>query len=145
MEKWYTVTIVKAIALFSVCMQGLALIRGGQEDFTMGLFDFIKKEQEEKESFDAAVARFHETPGAVLLDVRTPDEYHECHIPGSKNVALQAIERVTEVIPEKETPVLVYCRSGARSGRAVTAMKQMGYTKAENIGGIMEYHGELER
>ena len=111
----------------------------------MGLFDFIKKEQEEKESLDAAVVRFHETPGAVLLDVRTPDEYNEGHIPGSKNVALQAIERVTEVIPEKETPVFVYCRSGARSGRAVAAMKQMGYTKAENIGGIMEYHGELER
>ena len=108
----------------------------------MGLFNFMKKEQE---SLDAAVVRYRETPGSVLLDVRPPDEYHEGHIPGSKNVPLQAIERVPEVVPEKDAPVFVYCRSGARSGRAVAAMERMGYTKAENIGGIMEYHGELER
>ncbi|MGN0157521.1 MAG: rhodanese-like domain-containing protein [Brotaphodocola sp.] len=111
----------------------------------MSLFDFIKKEQGEEESLDAAVERFRATPGAVLLDVRTPDEYREGHIPGSKNVALQAIECVTEVVPEKQVPLFVYCRSGSRSGRAVAAMKQMGYTKVENIGGILDYHGQLER
>ncbi len=111
----------------------------------MGLFDFIKKETVKRETLDEAVARFRETPGAVLVDVRTPDEYQQGHIPGSRNVALQTIELVNEMVPEKDTPLFVYCRSGARSGRAVAAMKQMGYEKAENIGGILEYHGELSR
>ncbi len=111
----------------------------------MGLFDFIKKGTGGKESLDQAVKRFQETEGAVLLDVRTPEEYQEGHIPGSQNIALQAIERVTQAVPEKDTPLFVYCRSGARSGQATAILKQMGYEKAENIGGILDYHGKLER
>ena len=84
------------------------------------------------------------TPGAVLLDVRTPGEYREGHIPGSVNVPLQTLDNVEEVA-EADTPLFVYCRSGNRSRQAVAMLKQMGYTQAKNIGGIADYAGKVER
>ncbi len=120
----------------------------------MGTFDFLKRDGAGgkgkvsgavRETMDAAIEQYRQTKDAVLLDVRTAQEYGEGHIPGSQNVALQEIETVSDLVTEKGTPLFVYCRSGARSGQAVTALKRMGYVDAVNIGGILDYHGELER
>ena len=67
------------------------------------------------------------------------------HIPGSVNVSSDRIQKVEEKIPDKDTPVYVYCLSGARARGAVSAMKKMGYSNAVNIGGIALYNGELEK
>ena len=91
------------------------------------------------------VAEWKDTPGAVLLDVRTPEEYRQGHIPGSVNIPLDGIRRAANKVPEKDTPLFVYCRSGSRSSQAVQALKQMGYTKAKSIGGISRYKGKVER
>ena len=90
------------------------------------------------------VEEYLATPGAVLLDVRTPGEYREGHIPGSVNVPLQTLDNVEEVA-EENTPLFVYCRSGNRSRQAVAMLKQMGYTQATNIGGIADYAGKVEK
>ena len=82
--------------------------------------------------------------GAVLLDVRTPQEYREGHIPGSQNVPLQQLDKVEEVTENKDTVLYVYCRSGARSRQAVSLLKHMGYTNVHNIGGIAAYSGKVE-
>ena len=82
---------------------------------------------------------------AVLLDVRTPDEYRQGHIPGSKNVPLQSIDKVTVMINNKATPIFVHCLSGARSRQAAAILQQMGYTNVKNIGGISAYAGKVER
>ena len=50
-----------------------------------------------------------------------------------------------EEIPAKDTPLFLYCRSGARSGQATSLLQRMGYTRVTNIGGIMNYHGKVER
>lgn len=105
----------------------------------MGFFDFFSKSD-----INEGVSRFQQTEGALLLDVRTPEEYAEGHIPQSRNLPLQQIDQICSVAADKEKPVFVYCRSGARSGRAVDHMKQLGYRNAVNIGGIMEYQGPLE-
>ena len=81
----------------------------------------------------------------VLLDVRTPDEYRQGHIPGSKNVPLQSISKVADMIDNKSTPIFVHCLSGARSRQAAAILKQMGYTNVKNIGGISAYAGKVER
>ena len=47
----------------------------------MGFFDFLKQPD-----INQGVQSFQKTPGAVLLDVRTPEEYHQRHIPGSRNL-----------------------------------------------------------
>lgn len=86
---------------------------------------------------------YRHTPGAVLIDVRTPEEYAGGHIPGSINVPLQTIVQVQEAVPDKDTPIFVYCLSGARSRRAAAFFGKLGYTDVHNIGGISGYTGEV--
>ena len=106
----------------------------------MGFFDFLKGPD-----IGEGVREYNATPGAVLLDVRTPEEYREGHIPGSKNVPLQSISKVADMIDNKSTPIFVHCLSGARSRQAAAILKQMGYINVKNIGGISAYAGKVER
>ena len=106
----------------------------------MSFFDFFKQPDINK-----GLKEYAETENAVLLDVRTPQEYSEGHIPGSKNVPLQTLDKVRSVVENKDTELFVYCYSGARSRQAASALGQMGYTNVRNIGGIAAYHGKVER
>ena len=106
----------------------------------MGFFDFFRQPD-----IDQGVQTYHQTPGAVLLDVRTPEEYRQGHVPGSRNLSLQALDKVTGFVNNQDTPVFVYCHSGARSSQAVSALRRMGYTNVKNIGGIAAYAGKVER
>ena len=105
----------------------------------MGLFGFLRGTD-----INQAVKEYHEVAGAVLLDVRMPEEYQGGHIPGSKNVPLYTIEKVVRAVSEKNTPIFVYCHSGARSAQAVTMLRRMGYSSVKNIGGIVSYTGKVE-
>ena len=105
----------------------------------MGIFDFFKQPD-----INQGVQEFKNVAGAVLLDVRTPQEYREGHIPGSQNVPLQQLDKVEEVTENKDTVLYVYCRSGARSRQAVSLLNHMGYTNVHNIGGIAAYSGKVE-
>ena len=105
----------------------------------MGIFDFFKQPD-----INQGVQEFKNAAGAVLLDVRTPQEYREGHIPGSQNVPLQQLDKVEEVTENKDTVLYVYCRSGARSRQAVSLLQAMGYTNVRNIGGIAAYSGKVE-
>ena len=102
----------------------------------MGIFSFLKVPDINK-----GLEKFRETENAVLLDVRTKEEYAERKIEGSINLPLDEIQRITDVVPDKSTPVFLHCRSGKRSGRAQKILASMGYTNAVNIGGIMTYKG----
>ena len=102
----------------------------------MGLLDLLKGPDINK-----GVEEYQKTEGAMLIDVRTPSEYAEGNIPGSKNVPLQNIESIKEVAPVKDTPLFVYCLSGGRSSAATKKLKQMGYSDVNNIGGISGYRG----
>ena len=106
----------------------------------MSFFDLFKQPD-----VNRGVKEFQRTSGAMLLDVRTPEEYRSGHIPGSKNISLQTIDRVGSVAENKDTALYVYCQSGARSRQAVGVLKQMGYTNVNNIGGIAAYAGKVER
>ena len=105
----------------------------------MGIFDFFKQPD-----INQGVQEFKNAAGAVLLDVRSPQEYREGHIPGSQNMPLQQLDKVEEVTENKDTVLYVYCRSGARSRQAVSLLKHMGYTNVHNIGGIAAYSGKVE-
>ena len=106
----------------------------------MSFFDLFKQPD-----VNRGVKEFQRTSGAVLLDVRTPEEYRSGHIPGSKNIPLQTIDRVGSVAENKDTALYVYCQSGARSRQAAGLLKQLGYTNVNNIGGIAAYEGKVER
>ena len=106
----------------------------------MGFFNFLKDPD-----INQGVKEYRATDGAVLLDVRPPDEYRQGHIPGSKNVPLQSIDKVADMIEGKATPIFVHCLSGARSRQAAAVLQQMGYSDVKNIGGISAYTGKVER
>ena len=106
----------------------------------MGFFDFLRQPDVNQDVND-----YKNTTGAVLLDVRTPQEYSEGHIPESKNIPLQTLDKVRTVVENKDTELFVYCYSGARSRQAAEALSRMGYTKVNNIGGISSYRGKVER
>ena len=105
----------------------------------MRFFDFLKGPD-----INQGVKEYSTTDSAVLLDVRTPDEYWQGHIPGSKNVPLQSLDKVTSFVNNQDTLVFVYCHSGARSAQAVSVLEGMGYTNIKNIGGIAAYAGKVE-
>ena len=105
----------------------------------MGFFDFFKQP-----NINQGIKDYQATPGAVLLDVRTSEEYRGGHIPGSKNVPLQAIDKVSSVAENKDTVLFVYCYSGARSRQAAGLLQRMGYRNVNNIGGIAAYAGNVE-
>ena len=104
----------------------------------MGIFDFFKHPD-----INQGVQEYKNAAGAVLLDVRTPQEYREGHIPGSQNVPLQQLDKVEEVTENKDTVLYVYCRSGARSRQAVSLLQAMGYTNVVEFGGINSWPGEI--
>ena len=106
----------------------------------MGFFDFLKPP-----GIDQGIQEYESTPEAILLDVRTPQEYKEGHIPGSKNIPLQQITQTDSISDRKDLPVFVYCHSGSRSGQAAGILKKMGYTNVKNIGGIASYTGKVVR
>lgn len=78
---------------------------------------------------------------AILLDVRTSEEYEEGHIEGSKLLTLDTIDEDTasEVIDNKDTEVIVYCRSGARSSEAKTKLEELGYTNVYDLGAMSNW------
>lgn len=102
----------------------------------MGLLDLLKGPDINK-----GVEEYRATEGAVLVDVRTPEEYSKRNIPGSKNVPLQNLSEIEKVAPDKNTPLFVYCLSGGRSSSATKEFKKMGYCNIKNIGGISAYRG----
>ena len=106
----------------------------------MGILDFFKSAD-----INEGVKQFRSDKNAVLLDVRSEEEYAAGHIPGSINIPLDRIGEAAGQIPDKKTAVFVYCLRGARSRRAARALSKMGYEDARSIGGINNYTGKTER
>ncbi len=103
------------------------------------------------ESFDLTPDQFAEGmqthPDAVLLDVRTPEEYNGGHLPGAINVNIQGYEFHEQIENFDETKTYyVYCRSGARSSTACKYMQSKGFQHVHNLaGGILAWNGEIQQ
>lgn len=97
-----------------------------------------------KPDINQYVNTFKKTDNAVLLDVRTKEEYKQIKIPGSINIELDRIEEFIAKFPDKNISAFVFCRSGSRSAMAAAYLKKMGYKNAVNIGGILDYSGDVE-
>ena len=96
-------------------------------------------------SMDAAITQMAEEDNFILLDVRTPEEFADGHIPGAINIPNESIgENDIAELPDKEQRIYVYCRSGNRSKQASAKLVNLGYTNVVEIGGIIDYHGEIE-
>ena len=83
----------------------------------------------------------------IVLDVREQEEYDSGHIPGAVLLPVGTIDEETAagVIPEKDSEVLVYCRSGNRSKKASETLAGLGYTQIYEFGGITTWPYEVEK
>ena len=88
-----------------------------------------------------------DTRNVVVLDVREQEEYDTGHIPGAVLLPVGMIDEETaaDAIPEKDTMVLVYCRSGNRSKTAAQTLADLGYTNIYEFGGINTWPYEVEK
>ena len=75
--------------------------------------------------------------GAVIVDVRSEGEFASGHVEGAVNIPLdQVTKRLVETVPDQNTPVLMHCHSGGRSGIAVGLARRKGYANAFNLGSL---------
>lgn len=97
-------------------------------------------------NMDEALAVMEAESGYIILDVRTPEEFGDGHIPGAVNVPNETIgsEEIPE-LPDQEQLILVYCRSGNRSKQASEKLAALGYTNIVEFGGIRDWPGEVVR
>ena len=88
-----------------------------------------------------------DTQEAIVLDVREQDEFDAGHIPGAVLLPVGTITKDTAaaVIPELDSVVLVYCRSGNRRKKASQALVDLGYTGIYEFGGINTWPYEVEQ
>ena len=94
-------------------------------------------------SMDEAVTMMAEETDYIILDVRTPEEFAEKHIPNAINVPNETIgENEIPELPRKDQLILVYCRSGNRSKQASEKLVKLGYTNIYEFGGINDWTGE---
>ena len=98
------------------------------------MFGFMKNPNQ----IDCPQARQMVEQGAQLVDVRTPQEFAQGAIPGSKNIPLQTIHAAKDAL-DRSKPVIVYCVSGARSNQAQMVLENLGFDSVHNLGSIQKY------
>jgi phage shock protein E len=76
--------------------------------------------------------------GAKIIDVRTSEEFGEEHYPNAINISVEQIQSRIVEIGDKNTAVVLYCASGARSAYAARILKNLGFTDVVNAGGLYD-------
>ncbi|MFA6455238.1 MAG: rhodanese-like domain-containing protein [Bacteroidota bacterium] len=76
--------------------------------------------------------------GAIIVDVRTPEEFEEEAYPNAVNIPVDEVQRRLKEFGDMNTPVIVYCASGARSAYAARILKNAGYKDVVNAGGLYD-------
>ena len=81
--------------------------------------------------------------GAVLIDVRSAEEFAEGHINKAKNIYYVEIEeKIKTLVPNKSTPIVLYCSMAKRSTQALQKLLDLGYTNVYNLGSMNNYYAE---
>lgn len=85
---------------------------------------------------DGAQAKALVANGAKLVDVRTPGEFTDKHIPNAVNIPVQELASRMKELEPKDQPLVLYCRSGNRSGIAAEQLRSAGFTKLYDLGAM---------
>jgi phage shock protein E len=82
-----------------------------------------------------------QTSHALLLDVRTPEEFAGGHVDGALNIPVQVLDAKLASLPaKKDQDVVVYCHSGRRSAMAKAMLEKAGYTKVHDLGAMTNWN-----
>jgi phage shock protein E len=85
----------------------------------------------------AAAARKHLAQGALVIDVRSPEEFRSGHLPNGVNIPLGELrESLPRRVKDKGQVLLLHCLSGGRSGIAKQQLESLGYTNVFNLGSL---------
>lgn len=78
--------------------------------------------------------------GGQLIDVRSPIEFQQGALEGAVNVPITSVQTLKDNI-DNSKPVLLYCRTGARSEMVKKYLEQLGFNQVHNLGGILQFAG----
>lgn len=118
----------------------ITLVMGGLLSLLFGCSPKVSFVSVDAATFAVEMAR----EGVQLVDVRTPAEFAEGHIPGAVNMDVNGAEFDTQIATlDAERPVALYCRSGRRSKLAADKVAKAGYEVVELDGGILSWEGEV--
>jgi len=82
----------------------------------------------------------------VILDVRTPEEFSQGHVPGAINIPHDKLgDRIGELMGDRNKEVVLYCRTGRRAGLAADTLRANGFTKLLHLEGDMQQWTETKR
>ena len=132
------------IGIFSVFGFSCSKTGNEKQDLVMSKEGKTGKKAEYKKITSDEAKKMMETQKAIVVDVRTLEEYNEGHIPNAISVPLETIENEAEAkLKNKDDLILVYCRSGRRSREAALKLIEKGYTNVIDFGGINDWNGEV--
>lgn len=101
------------------------------------LFVWLKGRNTERAPASSAMVVSPEDDAAhdvVLVDVRTPEEYRAGHKEGALNIPVDEVEQLaSQLLPDKNAVILLYCRTGKRADKAMETLRKMGYSHLENL------------
>lgn len=83
--------------------------------------------------------------GAIIIDVRTPEEYLRGHIEKSINIPLDKLEQSLDLLNDKEKTIITCCASGMRSERAKKILKKLEYSQVYNGGGWSSLNKKINK
>ena len=142
--------LMAVIAVF--ILAGCAQNQEAASDGAMGVSSVeseVSSDEEEGSGYqqisqEEAMKMMEEEDDYLILDVRTPEEFAEGHIPDAVNIPNETIgSDVSDVLKDKDQILLIYCRSGNRSKQASSKLAMMGYTNIYEFGGINTWPGEI--
>ena len=103
------------------------------------IFKRNRNSNENNIDYESAKTILKNDKNAILVDVRSPQEYKEGHLEGSINIALYDLEKESEkLIKNKQNTIILYCQSGNRSNKALEILKEQGYKSLYQIEGGLD-------
>ena len=96
----------------------------------------VKADKAPTPSIGKAEAHAMVQAGAKLVDVRSPEEFNERHIDGAVNIPVDELPKRASELGNKDQPLVLYCRTGRRAERGAKSLREAGFTKVENLGGM---------
>ena len=141
-----TVGVTLLILLCTMFLFGGCSLNGDSNLDGTGEEDAMESGKGYLEISQEAAKEMMDSQEVVILDVREQDEFDSGHIVDAVLLPVGSISEATaaEVIPEKDSVVLVYCRSGNRSKTASAKLVELGYTNVYEFGGIKTWPYEIE-
>lgn len=122
------------------CHEGELLLAG--EGYQYQLLD---TEAVRQDRIQPEAAREKQRNGAVIIDVRSAEDYAAGHIAGSISLPVdQVAAKLPALLPDRATEILFYCASGQRSQTALETARSLGYSYVYNLGGLSDWPYEVE-